>query len=89
MPIIASATIQINVNEDHTIERLFLNEVSKCGCVNIQSASKLLDVPFDELKDVIGKLVGEKAIECDNDRCCTSESFDSFVNNLNNIKEHR
>ena len=85
MPVIASATIQINVREDHTIERLFLDEVSKCGCVNIQSASKLLDVPFDELKDVIDKLVGEKAIECDNDRCCSSENFNDLVNKLNNL----
>jgi hypothetical protein len=85
MPVIASATIPINVKEDHTIELLFLDEVKRCGCVEILSASSHLGVPLDELKDTIAKLVGDKTIECDDNKCCISKSYHNLVHNLNKL----
>ena len=85
MPVIASVTIPINIREDHTVELLFLEEISECGCVNIHAASKQLGVPLDELKGTVKKLVGEQKIECDQDHvicCMDKEHFDKFAQKL-------
>lgn len=89
MPVIASATIPINVKEDHTIELLFLDEVNRCGCVNTQSLPRHLNVPLDELKSTIKRLVGEEAIECDIEHsicCIDKEHFTNFVKKMKALK---
>jgi len=86
MPIIASATIPINVKEDHTIELLFLEELSRKRCINIQ-AYATVNNEKKQLYDVVKKLVGEQVIECTEDTCCIAENYYDLVSKIKGLQK--
>ena len=85
MPIIASETIQINVNEDKSITVRLMEEFNKSKCVHLPSLN-LDQSEMDEVRDTVKQLVGEKAIKCDKDTCCISGNYFDFVERLGGFK---
>lgn len=86
MPVIASQTIKVDVNEDRTIQVILLKELRKSRCI------RLTDVPVDtddkeKMYDVVRQLVGEKVITCDKDTCCISENYFDFVKKVGELKQ--
>lgn len=86
VPVIASQTINIDVKEDRSIEIKFLDELSHKKCINLHSFVST-GGEKEQLHDMVKRLVGEKVIECDNNVCCISENYYSFVDKLNRLKE--
>lgn len=84
MPIIASQTINIDVKEDRSIEIMFLEALSRNRCISLQSFVST-GTEKEQLHDMVKRLVGEKVIECDENVCCISENYHSFVDKLNGL----
>lgn len=77
MPVIATATFPIRVNGDGTIDILTkLNEeVRKCGCVDVDAASRQFDVSLEQAQTAAKQLAGDGDVVCDSEGlyCCTDE----------------
>lgn len=86
MPIIASQTINIDVKKDKSIDVRFLEVLNQNRCVNLSSFTSTTDEK-EQLRNIVKKLVGEKVIECDDNVCCISENYHSFVDKLRGLRE--
>ena len=82
MPIVDQQLIQVYGNKDLSIN--FLEELGHKKCVNLHSFVST-GGEKEQLHDMVKRLVGEKVIECDENICCISENYYSFVDKLNNM----
>jgi len=85
VPVIASQTIKIDVNEDKSIKILLLEKFKKNKCVHLPSLDLNQD-EMSEVRDTVKLLVGEKVIECDKDTCCISDNYFNLVEKLEGLK---
>ncbi len=92
MPVVATATIPIRVNGDGTIDILskLKEEVKKCGCIDVSSASRQFGASLEQAQNAAKQLVGDGAVACDNDGlyCCTDEGrLNGFMDAMKRLRE--
>ncbi len=92
MPVVATATIPIRVNGDGTIDILskLKDEVKKCGCIDIATASKQFNTSLVQAQTAARQLAGDGAIACDDDGlyCCTDEGrLAGFMDAMKRLRE--
>lgn len=91
MPVIFTATFPIRVNGDGTVDILskLKEEVKKCGCIDIASVSKQLNVDLDKAQAASRDLANKGEIACDPEGlyCCTDEGrLARFIDSINRLR---
>jgi len=83
MPVIASRTFTIRVNDDNTVD--LLTELKEKGCIQLQEASERISKPIEEVKRVVRALVGE--VVCDSEVCCVNrDTYREFVEKMKRLR---
>jgi len=91
MPVIFSTSFPIHVKPDGTIELLdkVKQEVTKCGCSDLEAVSKTLDVSYEAVKDAARQLAGDGIIACDpavSNCCVDSKELDDFIIRMRSLR---
>ncbi len=91
MPVIFTATFPIRVNGDGTIDILtrLKEDVKKCGCVDIASASRQFNTSLEQAQSAARHLAGDGAIVCDSEElyCCTDDGrLAGFMDSMKRLR---
>ena len=83
MPVIAQVKIRVAFNDDGTVE-ILREKLNRCGCVDLVTESKKLDIPIENLRTTINSIDG---IVCDDSGVCCATDVQSFAEKLKKFRE--
>jgi len=82
MPIIAQIMIPMGFNEDGTIE-ILRNKINECGCLDLVTESKKMNVPISELRSSAEAI---KGVSCNDEGVCCAPSVANFAEKLKRFR---
>lgn len=84
MPIIAQELIPINITPHHEI---IINSFKTCNCLDKTKLINSNETIKSEILNELDSLTSQGLITCTYEKCCmNANSFNSFMDKLNNLK---
>ena len=74
MPIIAQYRFGINISDDHTIEQIVFDTLSKNSCFDKKRLADQYNIGYPDLEDTLSNLTQFGMITCSDTKCCIDKN---------------